>query len=413
MVHRSSAIHQIIQSLNNAQSEKFSGRLILTPQGGAPWFFDFQAGILVWVNQRQHRNRRWLRIIRQRCPTFFKQHWSREFTLLKDSGEFIGEYWSLTLLKKSLQAGFISSEKIQSILQAYLLEAITALSANIDLTAQWVSKGNIPQALVIPSFQTTIQTGQKWQKQWAILCQKYEIHTFLSQFSLDFAPAIVEYSSLQEQVDPLVFGQLSKLLTGKNTFWDISSLLQQDWISLTCVLLPLLRAGSLEIKTVEDIDLSEFYQQQKAEAISSRIKSRGVIACIDDSPVIAKELERILQPFGFEVLSITDPLKGFSTLMKAKPRLIFLDLVMPNTNGYEICTFLRKSPQFKDLPIVMLTGHDGIVDRLRAKMVGSTDFLGKPPEATRVLQVLEKHLKETLISQPVSKTRSKLKELPA
>jgi chemotaxis family two-component system response regulator PixG len=71
---------------------------------------------------------------------------------------------------------------------------------------------------------------------------------------------------------------------------------------------------------------------------------------------------------------------------------------MPNTNGYEICSFLRKSPQFKEIPIVMLTGHDGIVDRLRAKMVGSTDFLGKPPDPTKVVQVVQKYLKEDQVT---------------
>jgi two-component system, chemotaxis family, response regulator PixG len=87
---------------------------------------------------------------------------------------------------------------------------------------------------------------------------------------------------------------------------------------------------------------------------------------------------------------------------------------MPNTNGYELCSFLRKSPLFKELPIVMLTGHDGVIDRLRAKVAGSTDFLGKPPDPKRVIEVVQKLLGDGLptngspevgsrrINQPVS-----------
>jgi two-component system, chemotaxis family, response regulator PixG len=96
------------------------------------------------------------------------------------------------------------------------------------------------------------------------------------------------------------------------------------------------------------------------------------------------------------VFSILDPLQSLTTLLQKKPKLIFLDLVMPNTNGYELCSFLRKSPLFKELPIVMLTGHDGVIDRLRAKVAGSTDFLGKPPDPTKVTDVVQRLLGATL-----------------
>lgn len=71
---------------------------------------------------------------------------------------------------------------------------------------------------------------------------------------------------------------------------------------------------------------------------------------------------------------------------------------MPNTNGYEMCSFLRKTDQFKEIPIVMLTGHDGIVDRIKAKMAGSNDFLGKPPNPAKVIQVVQKHLETRAIA---------------
>ncbi|MFM7577394.1 MAG: response regulator, partial [Microcystaceae cyanobacterium] len=75
-------------------------------------------------------------------------------------------------------------------------------------------------------------------------------------------------------------------------------------------------------------------------------------------------------------------------------------LVMPNANGYEICTQLRKLSLFKNTPIVILTGNDGIVDRVRAKMVGATDFLGKPVNSETVLQTIRKYLKEAATGLP-------------
>jgi chemotaxis family two-component system response regulator PixG len=67
---------------------------------------------------------------------------------------------------------------------------------------------------------------------------------------------------------------------------------------------------------------------------------------------------------------------------------------MPNANGYELCGQLRKLSLFRQTPIVILTGNDGIVDRVRAKMVGSTDFLSKPVNPDTVLTTIRKYLKE-------------------
>jgi two-component system, chemotaxis family, response regulator PixG len=87
-------------------------------------------------------------------------------------------------------------------------------------------------------------------------------------------------------------------------------------------------------------------------------------------------------------------MRAIAVLLARKPNLIFLDLVMPSTNGYEICSQLRKLSYFRDTPIVILTGHDGIVDRVRAKLVGASDFLSKPADAETVLSVIRKHLQE-------------------
>lgn len=119
-----------------------------------------------------------------------------------------------------------------------------------------------------------------------------------------------------------------------------------------------------------------------------------LIACVDDSPLMCQTLEKILVSANYQFVAINDPLRAIAILLARKPALIFLDLVMPNANGYEICGQLRKLSLFRQTPIVILTGNDGIVDRVRAKMVGSTDFLGKPVNPDTVLTTIRKYLKE-------------------
>ena len=65
---------------------------------------------------------------------------------------------------------------------------------------------------------------------------------------------------------------------------------------------------------------------------------------------------------------------------------------MPVANGYEICSQIRRIATFRDIPIVILTGSDGIIDRVRAKVVGANDFLGKPVEQNKINAVLERYL---------------------
>ncbi|MDZ8139614.1 MAG: response regulator [Nostoc sp. DedQUE04] len=120
--------------------------------------------------------------------------------------------------------------------------------------------------------------------------------------------------------------------------------------------------------------------------------SRPLVACVDDSPTICRSLEEILTHQNYRFIGIQDSLTAVLKLIKSKPDFIFLDLLMPKVNGYEICSQIRKTPSLKDVPVVILTGKDGIVDRMRAKLVGATDFLGKPVEADKVLNVLHKYL---------------------
>lgn len=95
---------------------------------------------------------------------------------------------------------------------------------------------------------------------------------------------------------------------------------------------------------------------------------------------------------GYRCFGIQDPLKIMLGLIRNKPNFIFLDLLMPIVNGYEVCEQIRKTPSLKDVPVIILTGKDGLIDRMRSKMVGATGFLGKPVDEDAVLKMLEKYL---------------------
>ena len=134
---------------------------------------------------------------------------------------------------------------------------------------------------------------------------------------------------------------------------------------------------------------------QKAENNSEaqNLKSSNLIVCIDDSKTVQKQVKMTLQAAGYEVLGILDPTMALKNLSRHEPSVIFMDINMPNINGYDLCTLLRKSQKFKEIPIVMLTGRDGMIDRVRAKIAGANDYLTKPCDPNKLIamaKVLEK-----------------------
>ena len=65
---------------------------------------------------------------------------------------------------------------------------------------------------------------------------------------------------------------------------------------------------------------------------------------------------------------------------------------MPRISGYDLCAQLRKHREFEDIPIIFLTSNNGFIDRIRAKMVGSTDFVKKTVDADDLLSKIVQYL---------------------
>ena len=121
-------------------------------------------------------------------------------------------------------------------------------------------------------------------------------------------------------------------------------------------------------------------------------KTSYTIACIDDSPTILQAINSFLDDDSFSVLMISDPVKALMQVVRSKPDVILLDVGMPNLDGYELCSLLRRHPNFKNTPIIMVTGHTGFIDRAKAKLVGASGYLTKPFTQSDLLKTMFKHL---------------------
>ena len=117
------------------------------------------------------------------------------------------------------------------------------------------------------------------------------------------------------------------------------------------------------------------------------------IVYIDDSPIDNRLMSAVVEGLGYRYTNISNPIHALPMLLEIKPDFIFLDLVMPIANGYEVCSQIRRISAFKKIPIVIVTSNDGIGDRVRAKFVGASGFIGKPIQPQKVSKVLKKFLR--------------------
>ncbi|ABA88305.1 response receiver sensor diguanylate cyclase/phosphodiesterase, PAS domain-containing [Syntrophotalea carbinolica DSM 2380] len=104
----------------------------------------------------------------------------------------------------------------------------------------------------------------------------------------------------------------------------------------------------------------------------------AMIQIVDDDPAMRLLTRATLEQAGFSVIESADGSEGVSLFRKMRPDLVLLDVIMPQMDGFNVCRLLRKLPEGKEIPIIMLTGMDDVESVRKAFDAGATDFIGKP-----------------------------------
>ncbi len=113
--------------------------------------------------------------------------------------------------------------------------------------------------------------------------------------------------------------------------------------------------------------------------LSANLPLSGVkVVLIDDSNTIRRSGEIFLSQAGCQVVLAEDGFDGLSKVVDTRPDIIFVDVMMPRLDGYQTCALIKNNPQFKNIPVVMLTSKDTLFDRARGKLAGSDQYLIKP-----------------------------------
>ncbi len=411
-------IQQVIQS-------EINGRLNLVTQSGQQWDLYFQLGRIVWASGGEHRFRRWHRVLRQLgiSPASIQM---RE--------KVLPPQWEHLVLSVLLKRNRLKREDVQRAIETNITEVLfDVLQASAYITQMGC---NISQQNIDDSPVTVLGTPDDFMSQARNMLKAWQLGG-LGDYSPNFAPVITSHEVLKKHASPQMYVTLVSALTGKSALRDIALIKRQSLTDLALFLRPYVEKNLLAFQPIADFPApvpkssggdrrgsdrrdtavpsdrrekppspaappppsgSEAWKEAGTSAPGGNAEPTAttntgpLIVCIDDSPQVGYILEQVLVPLGYQVLSIQDPIQALSILMRRKPDFIFLDLIMPVINGYELCGQIRRVSSLKETPIAILTGNDGVVDRVRAKMVGANDFLGKPVVPEKVLAVLQKHV---------------------
>ena len=372
-----------IELFESLKESRFSGQLVIHNTQDRIWVIYLYLGRIVYASGGVHPIRRWRRHLVAYCPERLADAEELQIDLAKIAREESRISWEYQLLSAWIDRGKISREQATEVIKATVLEVLFDIALAIDISYETIDDNLLTTRLILIDAEQVIKEAARLLSAW----QSAKV----ADRSPDLAPIISRPEELKNKTSDRVYENLIELLNGKQTLRDLSIRMKRDVVTVTRSLLPYIQLGLVQLVAIDDIPPPASIPIAQ-KLFKTKTSPRLTIACIDDSPNVCQVMERVITEAGYHFVCEMDGLRAIAVLLSCKPDLIFLDLVMPNTNGYEICSQLRKLSYFKNTPIVILTGNDGIIDRVRAKIVGSTDFIGKPAKPEQILRTIDKHV---------------------
>jgi CheY-like chemotaxis protein len=121
--------------------------------------------------------------------------------------------------------------------------------------------------------------------------------------------------------------------------------------------------------------------------------AKPLILCVDDDRVTLRLIERLLAINGYNVITSESGPQALLKIQETKPDLILLDVMMPEMDGYEVCSRLQESEDLAYIPVIFATALGEEQDRARAFAAGGVDYLVKPIQKDVLLHKVRSHLK--------------------
>ncbi|MDI6891614.1 MAG: response regulator [Actinomycetota bacterium] len=133
------------------------------------------------------------------------------------------------------------------------------------------------------------------------------------------------------------------------------------------------------------------------------------ILVVDDEPDIVALIRLKLMREGFEVVEAHNGEAAIKMVASSKPDLIILDIMMPGMNGWEVNERLKANPEYRDIPVIMLTALNEFDEQFKSLWAGVRDYITKPFDFDELVSSVRKVLSEKKIERSGEKTERRNK----
>jgi two-component system, chemotaxis family, response regulator PixG len=391
----------LFQELRALTQSRFSGCLtikngdgkVISFVGDQTWQLFFYQGKMIGDSGGIHPIKRWQHCLQNEIAKFP----SEIDRLLRDANQ--QQDRSDQLMRKLLAKSILNYQNVQGFISNSLAEVLfdiyqnevwawaknvhTNLQISLSYERQFIKWNELPDPeVVVPTEMLLRQLTAAWQEWQAKNLLWYSPH---------LSPYLTDRQQLQQTMEPDAYLEMIQLLDGQKTFQDIAIELNQDVSTLTTSL----------INKKENLLLAFEYVPEQTLATQQFITSKtvtyrnipestaiSIVGAVIDSELDLYRMQQIALLGDYGYVGCQDPQQAAAIFLENCPQLIFVDMVLGDMTGYEVCSSLRRLPQLKKTPIILLTTNPKEQKTMRSRIAGVTAFLLKPLEPREVLSFI-------------------------
>ena len=204
------------------------------------------------------------------------------------------------------------------------------------------------------------------------------------QISLNTIPIV----RLEEaaNISTAILPHLNKWASGKFKLSEIAGGCGEDPLQLAQAYLKWSQANWIHLRNGQEAN-----DRSGNSSTSSATDTRPIVLSVDDSKIVQVSIRKAIGDL-YNVHFASNAMDALQVLNNMPVALLLLDVTMPDIDGLELCRTIRNINKFKNLPIVMVTAKDGLIDKMKGQFAGSTHYLSKPVDREKLLPVLEKYI---------------------
>ena len=144
--------------------------------------------------------------------------------------------------------------------------------------------------------------------------------------------------------------------------------------------------------------------------MNQQVTEKPYILAVDDEQLNLELLRFILERHEFAYQGTNDDDYFFELLEEKLPDLILLDVIMPRIEGFELCAKLKSFAQYKDIPVIFLTGKVNVKDKVKGFEVGGVDYVTKPFNEQELIARIQTHIELRRARNQIEQQAENLKQ---